>query len=133
MLKMNLYWLESFDHSEDWFVVAKNDYEAIGFFALTMGFDPIDDEITAKRVCEITNDISLLDAEFADEDLINDCGGKIIPVYDAELRELCTEAYLECIGGETRIVKILDQTFVEGHIARTILNELGNLKKSNIN
>ena len=130
---MNLYWLESDDHSEDWFVAAKSEVDAIDFYACEMGYDVIDDVLSAQFVCMIPYYESLLDTTFASENLIKDCGGEIIFYIDPEIRKVYTDAQLALLGSETRIVKIDNKTYIEGNVAQTVVNELQLFDKSNLN
>lgn len=64
---MELYWLESNDHSEDWFVAAKCELGAVDFYAGEMGYDIIDDEVSARFVCKISSCSQPVNTEFASE------------------------------------------------------------------
>ena len=130
---MNLYWLESDDHSEDWFVAAKSELEAIEFYAREMGYDVIDDVISARFVCQVPSYGPLVNTAFASERLIKNCGGEIILFLDPEIREIYTEAQLALLGNETRIVKIKNETFIEGNVARSVVNDLHFYAKSGLN
>ncbi len=130
---MNLYWLESDDHSEDWFVAAKCELDAIDFYAGEMGYDVIDDVISARFVCLIPSYEPLMDTAFANEKLIKNCGGEIIFFLDPEIRKAYTEAQLALLGNETRIVKINNETFIEGNVARSVVNDLQIFAKSDLN
>jgi len=130
---MELYWLESKDHSEDWFVTAKSELDAIDFYACEMGYDIIDDELSARFVCTISSDEQIMYSEFASESLIKDCGGEIIFFLDPEIRKIYTEVQLALLGSETRIVKLNGEVFIEGHVGRTVANMLGYINKTDLN
>jgi len=130
---MELYWLESNDHSEDWFVAAKCELEAVDFYACEMGYDIIDDEVSARFVCKISSCSQPVSTEFASESLIKDCDGELIFFFDTEIRKIYTEEHLELLGSETRIVRINDEVFIEGHVGRTVANALGYINKADLN
>jgi len=130
---MELYWLESNDHSEDWFVAAKCELEAVDFYACEMGYDIIDDEVSARFVCKISSCSQPVSTEFASESLIKDCDGELIFFFDPEIRKIYSEEHLVLLGSETRIVRINDEVFIEGHVGRTVANGLGCINKADLN
>ena len=67
---MNIYWLDSLDHGEDWFVAADNAREAMAFFAGDMGYDVIADEVRAMEVCAVPEQITIVDTQFPDNEQI---------------------------------------------------------------
>jgi len=113
-----LYWVDSFDHGEDWFVIASNAIEARCFFALEMGYDVIEDEVTSLLVCSMPENLELFTPLFANENHIKVCGGCIVLYQDADLLEIVDQSVLDALGVETRIVKIEHQIFIEGNVAR---------------
>jgi hypothetical protein len=119
-----LYWVESFDHGEDWFVIAFNANEARNFFALEMGYDVIEDEITSLLVCSMPKNLEVLLPQFADEDIIKVCGGDMILYEDADLLEVVDQGGLDSLGAHTRVVKIEHQIFIEGNVARAALQSI---------
>ena len=120
-MNTNLYWVDSFDHGEDWFVIAVNAYEARNFFALEMGYDVNEDEVTSLSVGSIPQNLEYITPQFADEGIIKLCGGDMILYEDADLLELFDQGALDLLGAETRIVKIEHQIFIEGNVARAAL------------
>ena len=123
-MKTNLYWVESFDHGEDWFVIALNANEARNFFALEMGYDVIEDEITSLLVCPMPENLDYCPPQFADADIIKLCGGDMILYEDADLLEVVDQGILDTLGAQTRIVKIEHQIFIEGNVARAALQSI---------
>jgi hypothetical protein len=123
-MKTNLYWVESFDHGEDWFVIALNANEARNFFALEMGYDLIEDEIASLLVCSMPKKFECVPPQFADEDIINICGGDMILYEDADLLEVVDQSILDLLGAQTRVVKIEHQIFIEGNVARAALQSI---------
>jgi len=123
-MKTSLYWVDSFDHGEDWFVIALNANEARNFFALEMGYDVIEDEITSLLVCSTPDNLEYCSPQFADEEIIRLCDGVMILYEDADLLEVVDQEILDLLGTETRIVKIEHQIFIEGNVARAALQSI---------
>jgi hypothetical protein len=118
--------MESLDHGEDWFVVGKNSGHARFFFAEQMGYDEIEDEITALEVCEVAGFPAIEEAFFADDDIIKHCGGELKLYDNADLLSEIDEGIIQAIDGDSRIVKLDNRIFVEGSVARTALYYLKN-------
>ena len=89
---MNLYWVETDDHHEDWFVVAPVPQEAEAFFESYEGYD--DDTATARFVCDL--DAKGLEVDWASEELLKSLG--------AEIQK----------HQNTRVVRLLGSTYAEG-------------------
>lgn len=124
---MNLYWVESFDHSEDWFVAASSGAEARQFFADDMGYELLEDEITSLDVCRVPDSIDTVDGvQFADEEMITACGGETKAFDDNDLKALLDDQLLQAVGPETRVVLIRNCIYVEGNVMRAVLNGMLN-------
>ena len=123
---MNIYWLNSLDHGEDWFVAANNVREAMAFFADDMGYDVIEDEVRAMEVCSVPEQVNIAQTQFLDNDQIKSCGGYLIHYDDKDLLELVDQTVLDSLGTETRIVRFEHQIFIEGNVARAALETLKN-------
>ena len=121
---MNIYWLDSLDHGEDWFVAAKNIREAMAFFADDLGYDLVEDEVRATEVCAVPEDVSIAQAQFLDEDQITACGGQLVHYDEKDLLELVDQSVLDSLGVETRIVRFEYQIFIEGNVARAALQSI---------
>ena len=121
---MNLYWVNSLDHGEDWFVAAHNSKEAIGFFADDSGYDAIDDEISALLVCEILKDAAPREVEWANQELIEACGGEIKPFDDHDIKMHMDTSDIEALDATTRVVLIKNTIYVEGSVVRAALQSL---------
>jgi hypothetical protein len=121
---MNIYWLDSLDHGEDWFVAANNMREAMALFADDMGYDLVEDEVRAREVCAVPEEVTIAQTQFLDEDQITACGGKFIHYDDKDLLVLVDQALLDSLGVETRIVRFEYQIFIEGNVARAALQTL---------
>ena len=121
---MKLYWMESPDHGEDWFVTAPNSREAIDYFADYNGYDLEYDEITALQVCEIPKDSEPLEVEFADEALIEACGGEVKQFDDHDIKLYMDTSDIEALGATTRVVLIEKTIYVEGSVVRAALQSL---------
>ena len=121
---MNIYWLDSLDHGEDWFVAANNMHEAMTFFAQDMGYDLVEDEVRATDVCAVPEEVSIAQTQFLDEDQISAFGGQLIRYDDRDLLEVVDQSVLDYLGVETRIVRFENQIFIEGNVARAALQTL---------
>ena len=89
---MNLYWVTTEDHHEDWFVLAKTPQTAQVFFEEYEGYD--DDMAKAMLVCPV--DIAEVAADWANHALLESLG--------AEIQEL----------ESGRVVHLLGNTYAEG-------------------
>ena len=64
---MNLYWVTTEDHDEDWFVVASSAEEAAEFHEKEEGYGAGDAE--AEKVLDIPDDVTV-DAEYPSNDFL---------------------------------------------------------------
>ncbi len=55
-MPLNLYWCETDDHDEDWFIVAASEEEACGIHESAEGYDPGDTE--AYCLCSISESLN---------------------------------------------------------------------------
>ena len=90
---MNLFWVTTIDHGEDWFVIANDAREAAQFHEDVEGYDPGD--AMAEMILEIPEGITV-DVGWPSDEVLQTCGARIVT------------------GPPTRIVKIGDRTFCEG-------------------
>jgi len=96
---MDLYWVTTSDHAEDWFIVANSAEEAASFHEDAEGYDIGD--ATAELVTEIP-DGTITDTGWPSEEVLTACGATIVADEPA------------------RVVKIGDRTFCEGLMESTI-------------
>ena len=96
---MNLYWVTTEDHGEDWFVIASSSQEAASFHENVEGYDIGD--ATAELIMEIPADITT-DTSWPSDDVLRSCGAEIVADEPA------------------RVVKIANRTFCEGLMESTI-------------
>lgn len=97
---MNLYWVETEDHDEDWFVMANSENEAVVFFAHFEGYE--EDFPTAKFVCQV--DGKDLEKGWPDEEVL-----------------LNTGAEIEDHGG-ARVVRLNGSIYAEGLLESVMLD-----------
>lgn len=88
-----LYWCETPDHDEDWFVIARTAREARRFFELDEGYDPGDAE--ASRICGLPEGDSRNKPGWAQLDLLARCGGKIVQAAGVRIVEIRGVVYTE--------------------------------------
>lgn len=117
--KWKLYWCETDDHDEDWFVIARNAEDAEAFHVDAEGYD--DDDAGAQLVCVLP---ATLQEEakrgWPSNEQIIACGGEFLPnVPQDGLNEL--RAHL---ASGSRVVKFGSHVFAEGDI-------VGNVSKHN--
>lgn len=99
---MNLYWVTTEDHHEDWFVLAKTPQTAQVFFAGYEGYD--DDMAHATLVCAV--DTAEADADWANHDLLENLGAKIQELDSGRVVHLLGETYAE--GMLDGIIRLCD-------------------------
>ena len=90
---MNLYWVTTGDHAEDWFIVANIPEEACIFHEENEAYDP--GNATAKMIMKIPKAITT-DIGWPSEEVLHSCGANIL------------------LEGHTRVVEIGDRRFCEG-------------------
>ncbi|WP_196141026.1 hypothetical protein [Aliikangiella sp. G2MR2-5] len=128
---MKVFWVESIDHSEDWFVVAPDVEIAVSLFASEMGYDIFSDEVIAEEVCLLPENlhVNFPSPDFLDNDSVLACGGEFIDFHDQDLLEHVSEDFLRTVAGETRIVRFGKKVYMEGNVMRVALQMEGKLKK----
>ena len=92
-MKLKLYWVQTLDHCEDWFIVARNIKEAESIHEQSEGYDRGD--AFAEKVIDIPNTLSA-ESGWPSEALLKALGAR----------------YLD--SGATRVVEIGGRTFCEG-------------------
>ena len=96
---MNLYWVTTEDHAEDWFIMANNPEEAATFHEEMEGYDPGD--ARAEMILELPKGV-VADTGWPTDEVLKSCGANIL------------------VEGPTRIVEIGDRKFCEGLMESTI-------------
>ena len=96
---MNLNWVTTEDHAEDWFIVANSPEEACIFHEENEGYDP--GNATAEMILEIPNEI-ITDIGWPSDEVLRSCGANIL------------------VEGPTRVVEIGSRRFCEGLLESTI-------------
>jgi len=96
---MNLYWLTTSDHDEDWFVVANGPEKAAVFFEEVEGYEYGD--ANAELIMAIPNGVEV-DTGWPTDAVLKSCGAEIV------------------LDGLARVVRIGDRTFSEGLMEHTI-------------
>jgi hypothetical protein len=99
---MNLYWVTTEDHDEDWFVVARNAKEAAAFHENAEGYDVGD--ATAEMIMEMPEGVTVQTGWPSDEVLLS-CGADIVS------------------DAPARVVRIGERTFCEG-LMESLIREL---------
>ena len=124
---MYVYWVDAFDHADDWFVAAESMESAAQYFADELGYDVIQDEVSAKEICSLPENLNVKNYEFLENEQIIACGGEFIEFHDEDLLEHIPEEFLRMVAGETRIVRINGEVYMEGNVMRLALQMQGKL------
>jgi hypothetical protein len=127
---MKLYWVETIDHGEDWFIAATDENHATKIFSEELGFDIVADKVCAQFICDFPNSEKPVEPGFCDNDDILRCGGEFIDFHDQDLLAHVTPEFLHQVAGETRIVRFAQGVFMEGNILRVALQIEGKLNQS---
>ena len=90
---MNLYWVTTPDHEEDWFIIADTPQEAATFHEDAEGYDVGD--ATAEQIMEVPSGV-MADPGWPTHKVLEACGARIV------------------VDGPTRVIRIGDRTFCEG-------------------
>lgn len=128
---MKMYWVESVDHGEDWFIVAKSPKSAIKYFCSEMGYDPVDDGVSTEFVCDVPECFCNENPQFAFNDIVEACGGTLRYLANPELLKHYSPQELECIGSSSRVVTLFGKTYVEGSVANVVIENLAKTQKWN--
>mgnify|MGYP005814830877 CR=1 FL=1 len=128
---MHLFWVDAFDHADDWFVAAESIDSAVKFFSDELGYHAVNDNVCAAEVCIIPQELNLKYSCFLNSEQIMDCGGEFIEFHDEDLLEHIPEDFLRKIAGETRIVRINGKVYMEGNVMRLALQMQGKLNQKN--
>lgn len=118
--KWKLYWCETDDHDEDWFVIARNARDAESFHVDAEGYD--EDDARAQLVCVLPATLQEgAKRGWPSSEQIVACGGEFLPnVPQDGLNDLRA-----CVGSGSRVVKFGSHVFAEGDIVGNQSNRDG--------
>jgi len=121
--KWKLYWCETDDHDEDWFVVARNADDARSFHENMEGYD--EDEVWAELVCVLPAAEQGADDEAGDrwpsDETLLACGAEfLLNVPQDGANELRAE-----MGSGSRVVRIRGRVYGEGDLVGNALRSVG--------
>lgn len=114
----SLYWCQTDDHDEDWFIVATSARKARSAHENAEGYDTGD--AICERVARVPEALAkgLKDGSWPSHELIIGCGGAFLPSpRDAH------EALRRRVDSGDRVVKFGDRIFAEGDIIRNVISE----------
>ena len=100
---MNLYWVTTEDHAEDWFIVANSEEEAATFHEDAEGYDIGD--ATAEMILEIPKGIKA-DIGWPSDDVLRSCGANILAEEPARVVEIGNRKFCEGLMEST--IRTLD-------------------------
>jgi hypothetical protein len=111
---MNLYWVTTEDHAEDWFVVANDEEEAAIFHEDAEGYDPGDAfaEITTAIPDGIT-----VDTGWPSDEVLLACGATFIAQGSTRIVDIDNRRF--CEGLLESEIRRLDEEIGEGHFNNT--------------
>lgn len=111
---LKLYWLESPDHHEDWFVVARTARSARAFFEEAEGYGRGD--ATSRLVVHLPKE---LQSDAGSSRTTPEVGAATAPCWPSEeVIKACGGVYL--MDGDTRVVKLGGRTYAEGMLEAEI-------------
>jgi hypothetical protein len=97
---MRLYWCETDDHGEDWFIVARSFAAACRFHENEEGYSRGDAD--AELICEVPGSVKGVDTGWPSTAVLEACGGEIV-AGDGD-------------DGRPRVVRIKGRLFGEGDV-----------------
>ena len=120
-VRWKLYWCETDDHDEDWFVVAQDEEEAAHFHEVQEGYD--DGEATAELVCALPppEQRKYDEANWPGEETLLACGAEMLPV----VRQDGQDALRAQLGSGSRAVRLNGVVYVEGDIVSNSRARIG--------
>lgn len=127
---MNIYWVESLDHCEDWFIAALDNQQACDLFAETNGYEITEDQVFATHICPLPDNVTFIKPDYLDNDSIIACGGEFIEFHDEDLLAHVPKEFIELVSGETRIVRLGKKVYMEGNVVRVALLSEGKISFS---
>jgi predicted GIY-YIG superfamily endonuclease len=107
LFKKSFFWIESYEHHEDWFVVAADQYVAEKYFCANEGYDM--DLVSSEEICI---------ANFEDKE------GKTLDAYFPSHKMLTKNGFEFISELEPRIVWRAGRKFCQGNIMTQIILEL---------
>lgn len=124
--KLKLYWCETDDHYEDWFVIARDDEDAEEFFTDSEGYG--EDEAIATLVCVLpASEQGRYDgASWPKDDTLIACGGEVLPLITHD----GADAIQRMTGSGSRTVRLKGVVYSEGDIVGNVTNRIGVAEQS---
>jgi hypothetical protein len=119
--KWKLFWCETEDHDEDWFVVARSPEEAAEFHESAEGYD--EDEATAELVCALPASEQKGHSEpyWPDDRTLFACGAEFLPYAPQDGHDELRQQ----VGTGGRVVRLKGNVYGEGDIVSNTLQRLG--------
>jgi len=124
-VRWKLYWCETEDHDEDWFVVARSAAEATEYYEGYEGYD--EDDANAELVCVLPrSEQDRAEPGWPDHHLLEACGAEVLNLTPQDgAKELRAQ-----VGSGSRLVRIKGRIFSEGDIVGNTLSRVGDKPKS---
>jgi hypothetical protein len=111
---LKLYWLETADHDEDWFVIARTAREARSFFEDQEGY--LRGDATSRLVLRLPKELQL---ESGESSTLSKSAPTHAPCWPSEeIIKACGGVYL--LKGDVRVVQFGERTYAEGLLEREV-------------
>ena len=114
---MNLYWVETEDHSEDWFIAAQGERQATAFHEEAEGYDPgdasaflvtaIPDGVAPDLIGEDEGEVEV---GWPSLELLRQCGGRILRDDTPRIVEIAGQRFCEGLL-EHHVLQVTDDAF----------------------
>ena len=120
--RWKLYWCETEDHDEDWFIIARSAREATEYHEDMEGYDR--GEAKAELVCVMPSSLqgdSQHGARYPSIETLRACGGEILPYVPNDGHDELREN----LGSGGRVVRIKGRVYGEGDIVSNARGRLG--------
>lgn len=124
--KLKLYWCETDDHDEDWFVIARNEQDAAEFFTDYEGYDEEDATPTLVCVLPASEQGRYNGASWPEDDTLIACGGEFLPLVTQD----GADAIRRMAGSGSRAVRLKGNVYSEGDIVGNVMNRMGIVEQS---
>lgn len=123
--KWKLYWCETDDHDEDWFVVARDAVEAFRYHEEAEGYD--EDDARAEFVCVLPPSEQNVDGPgWPDRSTLEACGAEFLPNSPQDGgNELRAN-----LGSGSYVVRLRGRTFAEGDLVGNTFRRMSATKPS---
>jgi hypothetical protein len=123
--KWKLYWCETEDHDEDWFVVARNAAEASDYYEGYEGYD--EGDASAERVCVLPgSEQERTEPGWPSRETLEACGAEVL----VSTPQDGANGLRAQVGSGSQVVRLKGRVFAEGDIVGNTLRRLNDTTTS---